>query len=153
MKPIVYSLQFRGQATGIAPHVVEARASAPSSILSTIVHEEGVSGRFEEAPGDEAVLDARLVLAEDGSLDATGTIVFGLGNLIHFRTLGAGWISSSPDPHLEHGTLVGQIEGGEGRFADASGRITSNFLISDTGELTDNHLGLIFVPDARGHGR
>jgi hypothetical protein len=150
MKPILYSLQFRGQATGVAPHVVEARASAPSSILSTIIDEDGVSGRFEKADGDEAVLDARLVRTGDGSLDATGTIVFGLGNVIRFRTLGTGRISASPDPHLEHGTLVGQIEGGEGRFADASGRITSNFLVSDTGELTDNHLGLIFVPDIRG---
>jgi DNA-binding CsgD family transcriptional regulator len=35
--------------------------------------------------------------------------------------------------------------GGEGKFAGARGRIASNFLLSDTGELTDNQFGLIFV--------
>jgi hypothetical protein len=37
------------------------------------------------------------------------------------------------------------VETGEGQFARASGRITSNFFLSDTGELTDNQIGVIFV--------
>jgi hypothetical protein len=99
--------------------------------------------------GYEAVLESRLVLADGGSFDEVGSIVVGPGNVIRFRTVGAGHLAASPDPHLEHGTAMWEIESGEGQFEGATGRITSNFFVSDTGELTDNHLGLIFVNDAR----
>jgi hypothetical protein len=35
--------------------------------------------------------------------------------------------------------------GGEGALNGARGLITSNFLLSDTGELTENQLGVMFV--------
>jgi hypothetical protein len=38
-----------------------------------------------------------------------------------------------------------RVESGEGQFAGASGLVTSNFTLSATGEVTDNHFGLIFV--------
>jgi hypothetical protein len=37
------------------------------------------------------------------------------------------------------------VVGGTGRLSGATGWITSNFLLSDTGDLTDTHLGLLFV--------
>jgi hypothetical protein len=39
--------------------------------------------------------------------------------------------------------------GGCGIFLGASGRIVSNFLVSDAGELTDHQLGVVFVPIRR----
>jgi hypothetical protein len=39
-----------------------------------------------------------------------------------------------------------RVESGEGQFAWASGLITSNFTLSGTREVIDNHIGLIFVP-------
>ncbi len=38
-----------------------------------------------------------------------------------------------------------EICGGTGRFDGASGRITSNFVVSDDGEITDHQLGVVFV--------
>ena len=38
-----------------------------------------------------------------------------------------------------------QVEGGEGQFDGAQGLITSNFTISDAGEVTDHHMGVIFA--------
>jgi hypothetical protein len=38
-----------------------------------------------------------------------------------------------------------QVDGGEGQFAGARGLITSNFFVSETGEVTDCHFGLLFV--------
>ena len=38
-----------------------------------------------------------------------------------------------------------RVDGGEGQFAGASGYITSNFTLSDTGDVTDNQFGVIFV--------
>ena len=48
-----------------------------------------------------------------------------------------------------------EIDGGAGAFADATGRIVSNFLVSAAGELTDHELGVVFVqgpgsPEANG---
>jgi len=41
--------------------------------------------------------------------------------------------------------VIWKVERGEGQFEGASGLITSNFFVSTTGEVTDNHFGVIFV--------
>lgn len=155
--PIAYSLQFRGRITSLSSRVLEQRASAPSQVLITTVDADGLAGTVQPGKGEEALLVSRLVLADDGSFDQSGTIEFAPGHVLNFRSVAAARLGSSPDPHLRHGAAVWEIEGGEGQFRGARGRITSNFFLSDTNELTDNHFGLIFVaraaathvPDAR----
>src|SRR4029450_12071255 len=102
----------------------------------------------EPGDGEEALLISRLVLADDGSFDQSGTIEFAPGHVLAFRSAGAARLGRSPDPHLRHGAAIWEVEGGEGQFRGAQGRITSNFFVSDTDELTDNHFGLIFVASA-----
>jgi hypothetical protein len=145
MAPLSYSLQFRGQANAIGSNVLEIRASAPGSTLITTVARAGLAAKLEPGSGEEALLESRLVVADDGALDVRGTIIIGDGHLLHFRTLGAGRISGSPDPELRHGSVVCEIETGQGQFAGARGRIASNFVLSESGELTDNQLGLLFL--------
>jgi hypothetical protein len=41
--------------------------------------------------------------------------------------------------------VIWKVERGEGQFAGATGLITSNFFVSSTGEVTDNHFGVLFV--------
>ena len=65
---------------------------------------------------------------------------------LRFRSVGRGALGPWPEPGLRLGTAVCEIDGGSGRLASASGRITSSFLISDTGDLTDHQFGLLFVP-------
>ena len=60
-------------------------------------------------------------------------------------TIGQGYIGPSAEPHLKQGAVMWQIESGEGRFKGAQGLITSNFIISDAGEVIDHHTGGIFV--------
>ena len=148
LQPIVYSLQFRGLIRSLSSRVLEQRASAPSQVLTTTVDAKGLAGRVEPGEGEEAQLVSRLVLAADGSFDQSGTIEFAPGHVLAFRSIAAARLGSSPDPHLRHGAAVWEIEGGEGQFRGAHGRITSNFFVSDTNELTDNHFGLIFVAPA-----
>lgn len=148
LQPIAYSLQFRGRITSPSPRVLEQRASAPSQVLTTTVDANGLAGRVQPAEGEEALLVSRLVLAHDGSFDQSGTIEFAPGHVLAFRSVGAARLGRSPDPHLRHGAAVWEVEGGEGQFRGARGRITSNFFVSDTDELTDNHFGLIFVARA-----
>jgi hypothetical protein len=148
MKPITYSMQFRGVVTELAAGVLSARTSAPGCTLTTVVDDDGVHGRFTWAPGEEAELRCEVVFEDDEGFEQRGVIHFGAGNSLRFRTLARGVLGPSRDPHLRHGTAMWGIDGGEGRFRGAEGRITSNFFLSDTGEVTDNQLGVIFVQDA-----
>jgi hypothetical protein len=148
LEPIVYSLQFRGRMTSVSSRVLEQRASAPSQVLTTTVDASGLAGRVQPGEGEEALLVSRLVLADDGSFDQSGTIEFAPGHALAFRSIGAARLGRSPDAHLRHGAAVWDIERGEGQFRGAHGRITSNFFVSDTNEVTDNHFGLIFVARA-----
>jgi len=64
------------------------------------------------------------------------------------RATAPGHLTLSLDRNLRHDSAVSKIHGGRGQFDGASGRITSNFFLSDTGELTDNQLGLVFISPA-----
>ncbi|MBA3365818.1 MAG: hypothetical protein H0U03_08545 [Actinobacteria bacterium] len=145
MKPITYSMQFRGSVGETAPGHLEGVLTAPSSNQVTTIGRDGVEGRFLPASGGDARCVFLLSLAADGSFDRSGRISFGRGNAIWFRTIGRGSVAPSADPHLSHGTAMCEIERGEGRFEGASGRITSNFFLSDSGEVTDNHFGVVFL--------
>lgn len=61
-----------------------------------------------------------------------------------------GRLADSADKHLRHGTAVLHVLGGTGQFEGASGRLTCNFVVSDTGEFTDAQLGMVFLADERG---
>jgi len=149
MKPLVYSMQFRGEATPFAPGILSAAMNAPSGALLTTIDADGVHGCFQPAPGEEATFRARLAFADASSFEEHGTILFGTAHALHLRSVGVGVLGPSPDPHLHHGTVMWQVERGEGQFAEAQGRITSNFFVSDTGELTDHQVGVIFVKEPR----
>jgi hypothetical protein len=136
MNPLSFSLEFRGYSTSLSPGVVTARATAPSS---------GVAG------DGEALLERRLTFLSETSFEEAGTISFGNGNALRFRSVGLGILDASPRAGLRQGTASWVVDGGAGAFAGSSGRIVSNFLVSETGELTDHQLGVVFlVDDAKG---
>jgi hypothetical protein len=144
MAPLFYSLQFRGFTTSLSPRVLEARATAPAATVVTTVGRAGLTGRVEADSGEEAVLESRIVV-DDGALHVSGRIFIGAGNVLRFRTLGTGRLGDSPDPHLRQGAVVCEVVGGEGQFAEASGRIASTFLLSDSGDITETQLGVVFT--------
>ncbi len=132
MNPLSFSLEFRGYSTAFSPGVLTARASAPA---------DGVAG------DGEALLERRLTFLSETSFEDAGTISFGAGNALRFRSVGLGVLGPSPAPGLRHGTAAWAVDGGSGAFAGACGRIVSNFLVSDAGELTDHQLGVLFLAD------
>ena len=124
MKQIVYSQRLGGRLTSVGPGVLEASLAD-----------------FAEP----ATVDAQLSFADERSFRLTGEAsVQGEGTL-RFRSLGSGRLDPSPAPGLRNGTAVLEICGGTGRFDGARGRITSNFVLSDDGEITDHQLGVVFV--------
>lgn len=144
MHPITFSLQFRGQVTRLGDGL-RKEARAPGWALVTRLTPYGPAARFEWASGeDEALLESTLTFKDERRFDEEGTIVFARGNSVRIR--GCGRLGSCADPELRHGSVVWMIAGGEGHFDRSSGLITSNFLLSGTGDLTENQLAVVFAP-------
>ena len=125
MTPVSYSLEFRGHATPLDPGVLIGRASAPRD------------------EGGEASLETRVTFIGEDGFEQLGTISFGNGDAVRFRSRGLGVLADAAG--LRHGTAICDIESGCGRFEGAAGRITTSFLVSATGELTDHHEAVIFA--------
>lgn len=142
MRPTTYSLQFRGF---VAEHEggLQKHGRAPGCALVTSVT-DGLEGHFVWATDEsEALFESRLAYTDDGSIfEECGSIRFAHGHSLHLR--GSGQLAVCADPQLRHGTVMWEIVGGDGRFEVAQGRVTSNFLVSDTGDLTETQLGVIF---------
>jgi hypothetical protein len=147
MKQLIYVMQFTGQAAPAAGSttVIKATSTASSCSLTTTVGASGVSGVLQPVGGDKAHFESEVTLTGDASFLESGSIRFGERNSLRFSTVGQGNIGASADPKLKSGTVMWRVDGGEGQFAGASGYITSNFLIGEAGELTDNHFGVLFV--------
>jgi hypothetical protein len=150
MPPSAFSIHFRGHSTRLSPGVLTARATAPSGAFVTFIDAAGVHGRHEPSDGGEAHLECRITLLDERRFEEVGTISFGNGNTLRFRTVGEGTLTPSGTPGLCHGVSSWDVDGGAGVFAGASGRIVSNFLLSDTGDLTDHQLGVLFLADGAG---
>jgi hypothetical protein len=110
-------------------------------MLVSVVDRDGPHGHFEEMGASEAVYRARL--DEYGPVE--GEIDFGGGTALHVRAAKRAAPRQAAAPHLRHGAALLEVVGGTGRLAAATGWIASNFLLSDSGDLTDNHLGLLFL--------
>jgi len=148
MTQVIYSMQFTGKAVPAneSGSVLKANTRGKGCGIRTVVGPQGVSGALETISGDEATFESQVTFTGDNTFLETGTIVFGsTRHKLRFSTVGQGYIFSSVDPQLKHGSVIWKIEGGEGQFEQASGLITSNFLVGASGEVTDNHFGVIFL--------
>ncbi len=146
MKQILYAMQFKGKAgPGAAANVMKASTSASSTTITTEIGAEGVRGIIQPAAGGKAEFESEVTLAGETSFLEKGSIRFGDGNRLQFSTIEHGYLGDSADPKLKAGAVMWRVDGGEGQFAGATGFITSNFTLSDAGEITDNQFGVIFV--------
>lgn len=146
MQQLQYVLQFKGRAVPKegATSVMKASTVASSLATETIVGSDGIRATLKALPGT-ASFESEVTLTSESSFVESGTIRFGDNDLVHFTTVGQGYLAPSADPTLQHGTVMWKIAGGEGRFSRATGLITSNFTLSSEGEVTDNHFGVIFA--------
>ena len=126
-----YCLHLRGEAVELAP----GRFWAETRGL--------LDGPLGEG---EAVCRRELELLAGGSLVQRGEISLGEGGAVTFRAVGG--LAESPGAGVRHGTAVCEVTGGRGRLAGVRGSIATTFLLADTGELTDHHLGLLFLEPA-----
>jgi hypothetical protein len=132
MEPTVFALRFRGEAVELDRGRFWAETRAAGGL-----------DRLAWLDAVEALCRRELVLSDDGSFVQTGEISFGPDDSITFRAQGE--LGASPQARLRHGTAVLEVTGGRGRLAGARGLVTSNFLLSDAGDLNDHHFGLLFL--------
>ena len=76
----------------------------------------------------------------------TGRIEYVGRGAVQFETVGAGCLGPSPLPDTQWGAVIWRITGGDGAFQDASGYITSNFTVSASGDVVDNHYVRMVLP-------
>lgn len=147
MKKLIYAMQFAGNAAPVegSAGVMKASTTARSCNISTAVGAEGVAGTIAAGSGGEASFESEVTITGEKSFLEKGSIRFGDRHVLRFTTEGQGYLGDSADPALKHGAVIWKIQGGEGQFAGATGLITSNFTLSDRGEVTDNQFGLIFL--------
>jgi len=107
---------------------------------------DGVSQRKETGLPDGARLESELLFADSSAFREQGRISFGSGAEIRFRTLGTGQLSPGESEPIRHGTVTWELDGGTGPFEQAAGRITSNFTVAADGQIEDEHIGLVFLP-------
>jgi len=122
MDQVTFTRRLRGHMTVVGPGVLDAELSTRGTRVAS-----------------------RLVFSDEVTFREEGTIDFGHGNAVRFRSLGSGTLQQSPDGSLRHGTSVLEVDGGVGRYAGARGRITSNFVVSPSGEITDEQVVVLFV--------
>src|SRR5436190_22211697 len=132
MRELVFALEFRGK--GVAVPGTEgkrqARSTASSQTLSTLLKADGVHARVDGGAGESAVLEARVQRFGDGTFVEEGTITYGAAGSVTFETAGRGWVGPAPVDGWVVGGVVWTITGGAGRFAGARGIITSNFTVN-----------------------
>ena len=116
--------------TGVGPGVLEAELTARRTRLAT-----------------------RLEFTDETTFRESGTIDLGNGDVLHVRSLERGHLERSADGRSRHGTSVLGVVSGTGRYAGASGRITSNFVLSQSGEVTDEQVVVLFIDkEEESHG-
>ncbi|MBW4636187.1 MAG: hypothetical protein KME30_31205 [Iphinoe sp. HA4291-MV1] len=149
MKQIMYIMQFDGQVSSAQDSSgLEVKTYAEGCVINTVISSNGVGSTIEPIPGAKATFESQVQLVGEASFQESGKITFGDSNhRLNFSSLKDGYIASSPDPKFKHGSITWNIDGGEGQFKNASGLITSNFILDDTSKVTEIHVGLIFVEE------
>jgi hypothetical protein len=146
---LVYALRFTGLVTtsDTSGSTLVAFATAPIDAFVTTMPPGAVSSTVDADVGGPATIESEVIFTGRTTFQELGTVSFGSsGDRLRFSTLGSGYLGPSPDPKVRHGTAMRRIDGGEGRFAGASGLITANFTLDGRGAVTEHHVGVIHLP-------
>jgi hypothetical protein len=153
MRKLTYDLKFiRPASTTLNANPIIAASKCVITITPVgVTAGIGTLGQYETAS-----LQTHPKFNKDGSsFTETGTVTFGESvenNLLHFSTIGLGYIHAYPCPApYTAGTVMWKIEEGEGFFEGANGAITSNFLIDLSnkdvaGELIAYQFAVVYLP-------
>jgi hypothetical protein len=144
VQQLTYALQWKGQVTPETETVFVVHETIKSCSITTVVNSGGITGGFDPAAVADGEFRTRVEVQQDGKFTEAGTIRFG-EHALFVSTKVPGWLEQSPDPQAQHGTVTFEVIGGEGQFDGARGIITSNFSITDDGEVTEHQVGVLYI--------
>ena len=149
MREIAFALEFKGRGGPMPGSTTrrQARTTAPSQALRTVLTPSGITPSVEALPGESAVLESTVERFPDGTFVEDGTITYGRAGSISFDTVGRGHVGPAAGGVGSHGVVMWRITGGDGRFAGAQGLITSNFTVTPDGLVTDDHFTRLYLPE------
>jgi hypothetical protein len=140
-------MRFKGAASpGSEPGTMKVTASATSCTIKTVVGPDGVTGQFAPAEGGMGYFESEVRTSSQDSFVEQGTITFGDGDhSLKFSTVGEGHLGPGAEEKTRAGVISWKVEGGQGQFEGASGLITSNFFIDESGGVVDFQFGVVYV--------
>jgi hypothetical protein len=151
MQQLIYVMHFRGQASASVEDakVFRTTCSGTSCTIQTVVGPAGVESTLNANSGDLAFLETEIRPASKDAFEGQGSMTFGEDgdHELRFATIHPGHLASSGLAGVMEGSVSWHVSGGTGRFIAAKGLITSIFTLTDSGELSEYHCGLIFLPD------
>jgi len=118
---------------------------APSQILRSVLSPDGIESRVDHTNGEQAILESQIDRFEGGTFVEAGTISFGSAGKITFETLGRGTVGPSLVTGWQHGAVIWTVTGGDGKFAECEGIVTSNFIVNADGDVIDNHFTRLYL--------
>jgi hypothetical protein len=109
---------------------------------------EGVETSFHAAPGDLAFLEYEIRLSGHGAFEGSGVLTFGEEgeHAIRFSSAQHGQLRPAGNPGAMAGGVSWRVDGGSGRFESATGVIATAFTLDESGQVSEYHSGLLFVP-------
>jgi hypothetical protein len=126
--PIGYAQELTGRLTTVGPGVADLE----------------LSGSGPTPLGSSTRLEAQLWFASERSFRVWGTIAIAGRDVLAIATLGRGDLVDAAHQGIRHGTAVLEATG-VGALAGVRGRITSNFVVSADGEVTDEQMVVLFL--------
>ena len=146
MNQITYTSQFNGRFEPANDNgtTLKGRTSAPRCTI--VVEERARNGARVPRELGGAEIKSTVIYTSATTFQQYGTISFeNSKDRLHFSTQGQGHIADDPSKTLKLGSAILRIDRGDGRFRQASGLITSNFVVNNDGEVTDNQVGVVQV--------
>jgi hypothetical protein len=127
-QPITFTLELCGRLTTIAPGVADL--------------ELGTDAGTPLGPATR--LAARLTFADGRSFQGSGTVTVAGRDALAIATSGDGHLDDTPHAGVRHGTAVLHVTG-LGALSGAHGRLTSNFVVTGDGRVTDRQVLVLFA--------
>jgi hypothetical protein len=96
-------------------------------------------------------LAGQLSFVTERSFRARGTIAVAGRDALEFTTIAEGSLCAATDEGVRHGTAVLHVIG-LGPLAGVHGHVTSNFVVSDDGRVSDRQVLVLFPPQDHHQG-
>jgi hypothetical protein len=142
MQRLTISTHFRGEAAEPSGEPPRTEPRAGSVSIDAVAADGSASAVDRLTYENEATFTGPSTFVETGTITIDG----GDGEL-DIATLGEGTLRPSADAEILHGAVMYEIVEGRGRFAGASGLITSNFLLTPAkGQFEERQVATVFLP-------